>query len=232
MLKLLSLKKELRNKANPGKAKILQRFFKTGPGEYGQGDVFWGIAVPETRKIARKYADLGLKEVVELLHSKIHEERLAALLIMVEKFQKGKEKEEIFKAYLKNTKYINNWDLVDLSADKIVGDYLFNKPKDILFKLARSKSLWERRISVMATFDFIKKKRFKETLEISKTLLNDGHDLIHKAVGWMLREIGKRDLKAEEDFLKQYHKKMARTALRYAIEKFPEGKRKYYLDIG
>lgn len=231
MLKVLSLKKELRDKVNPEKAKILQRFFKTGAGEYGEGDVFLGVAVPETRKIARKYIDLELRDAAELLHSEIHEERLAALLIMVEKCKKGKEKEEIFKTYLKNTKYINNWDLVDLSADKIVGDYLFNKPKEILFKLAGSKSVWERRISVMATFDFIKKKRFKEAFKISRILLNDKHDLIHKAVGWMLREIGKRDLRTEEDFLKQYCKKMARTALRYAIEKFPEEKRKYYLNI-
>jgi len=229
VLTFSSLKKELKTKANPGKAKILQRFFKTGKGEYAEGNVFLGIVVPETRKIVQKYNSLRLEDVAKLLRSKIHEERLAALLIMVNKFQTGKGKEKIYNLYLKNTKYINNWDLVDLSADKIVGDYLFNKPKAILRKLAKSKSIWERRIAIMATFNFIKNNKFEETLKIAKILLNDKHDLIHKAVGWMLREVGKRDLKTEEKFLKKYYKKMPRTMLRYAIEKFPERKRKQYL---
>ena len=228
---LTSLEKELKIKANPEKAKILQRFFKTGPGEYGEGDVFLGIVVPEIRKLVKKYSNLKIKEIIKLLHSKIHEERLTALLIMVNKFQVEEDKEKIYNLYLKNTKYINNWDLVDLSADKIIGDYLLNKPKSILYKLAKSKSIWERRISIIATFNFIKNNKFTETLKISKILLNDEHDLIHKAVGWMLREIGKKDLKIEESFLRKYCKKMPRTMLRYAIEKFPEKKRKQYLLI-
>jgi len=229
MLTFLDFKKELKNKADPKRAKITQRFFKTSPGEYGEGDVFLGIAVPEIRKLVKKYSDLKIKEIIRLLHSKIHEERLTALLIMVNKFQIKENKEKIYDLYLKNTKYINNWDLVDLSADKIIGDYLLNKSKSILYKLAKSKSIWERRISIIATFNFIKNNEFEETLKIAKILLNDEHDLIHKAVGWMLREVGKRDLKTEERFLKKYCKKMPRTMLRYAIEKFPEKKRKQYL---
>ena len=229
MLTLLGLKKELRVKASSEKAKILQRFFKTAPGEYGEGDIFLGVVVPDIREVAKKYSNLELKKVIKLLHSKIHEERLTALLIMVDKFRSEDDKKKIYNLYLKNIKHINSWDLVDLSADKIIGAYLLDKPKSILYKLARSKSVWERRIGIMATFNFIKNNKFKETLKIAKILLNDEHDLIHKAVGWMLREIGKRDLKAEERFLKENYKKMPRTMLRYAIEKFPEKKRKQYL---
>jgi len=229
MLTLLDLKKELKAKANLKKAKILQRFFKTGPGEYGEGDVFLGIVMPEIRKLVKKYSDIEIKEIIKLLPSKIHEERLTALLIMVKKFQNAEDKEEIYNLYLKNTEYINNWDLVDLSAGKIIGDYLLGKSKSILYKLAKSESIWERRISIIATFNFIRNNKFTETLKIAKILLNDEHDLIHKAVGWMLREIGKRDLKTEEKFLKKYYKKMPRVMLRYAIEKFPEKKRKHYL---
>src|SRR3990167_11093175 len=167
MLTLLGLKRELKAKASPKKAKVLKRFFKTGKGEYGQGDVFLGVVVPEIRKTAKKYNTLKLKDAVKLLHSKIHEERLAALLILVEKFQADEEKEAVYKIYLKNTKYINNWDLVDLSADKIIGEYLFDKSKDILYKLAKSKNIWERRIAIMATFDFFKKDKFVETLKIA-----------------------------------------------------------------
>ena len=230
MLTLSSFKKELRNKANSEKAKSLQRFFKTGPGEYGQGDVFLGVVVPDTRKVAKKYSSFELKELIKLLHSKIHEERLAALLIMIDKFEEG-DREKIYNLYLKNTKYINNWDLVDLSAHKIVGAYLSDKPKGVLNQLARSESLWERRISVIATFHFIKNNKFKESLRIAEILLNDEHDLIHKAVGWMLREIGKRDLETEEKFLKKYYREMPRTMLRYAIEKFPTEERKKYLSV-
>ena len=229
MLTLLALKKELKDKASPKKAKIAQRFFKTGPGEYGEGDIFLGVIVPDIRKIAKKYDSLKLEEVVKLLSSKFHEERTAALLIMINKFQRGDNKEKIYNLYLKNAKYINNWDLVDLSADKIAGAHLLNKPKSILYKLAKSKNIWERRISIIATFYFIKNNKFEETLKISKILLNDEHDLIHKAVGWMLREVGKRELEVEEKFLDKYYKKMPRTMLRYAIEKFPEKKRKRYL---
>ena len=161
----------------------------------------------------------------------MHEERLVALFILIHKFQAGddKQKEKIFKLYLKNTKYINNWDLIDLSANKIAGEYLINKPKKILYKLAKSKSLWERRIAIMSTFQFIKNNQFEETLKISNLLLKDEHDLIHKAVGWMLREVGKRSLAIEESFLRKLYKRMPRTMLRYAIERFPEKKRQAYL---
>lgn len=222
------VRRELERVADPAKADLLQRFFKTGKGEYGEGDVFLGVTVPETRKLAKKYQGTKLEEVVNLLHSKIHEERLLALLIMVFKFQKGgdSEKRKIYDAYLENTKYINNWDLVDLSAHKIVGEFIFGRSKDVLFKLARSKSIWERRIAVLATFNFVNKNRFQESLLVAKMLLGDKEDLIHKAVGWMLREIGKRDLRVEEAFLAKHGKTMPRTMLRYAIEKFAEKKRK------
>lgn len=231
MLTLANLKRELKAKANPEKAKILQRFFKTGPGEYGEGDIFLGITVPETREIVKKYNNLTLKDTEKLLHSKIHEERLISLLILVHNFGKGseKEKKKIFNLYLKNTKNINNWDLVDLSADKIIGEYLSDKSKKMLYRLAQSKNLWERRIAIMATFQFIKNNQLEETLKISKKLLNDKHDLIHKAVGWMLREVGKRSLRTEERFLREHYKKMPRTMLRYAIEKFPVNKKQIYL---
>lgn len=235
--KLSELKKELRSKASQEKAKILRSFSKTGRGEYGEGDVFLGVTVPELRKVVRKYASLNLADVIKLLHSEIHEERLTALFIMIDKFQAGKDQEMIYNLYLQNTKYINNWGLVDSSAHKIVGAYLSRKPFDsaqgknfsILIKLARSGNFWERRIAVLATFNFIKNNEFSESIKIAEILLRDEHDLIQKAVGWMLREVGKKNLKIEEKFLKEYCKKMPRTMLRYAIEKFPEKKRKRYL---
>jgi 3-methyladenine DNA glycosylase AlkD len=213
------------------KAKNLSWFFKTGKGQYGEGDVFWGITVPNQHKIAKKYIDLPLSDLQELLNSKIHEHRLTALLILVLKYKKTDKpsKDEIFRFYLKNTNNINNWDLVDLSAPKIVGDYLANTDRSILFRLAKSSNLWERRISILATFKFIANNDFKDTLSISEILLHDEHDLIHKAVGWALREIGKRDQETEEKFLKKYYLEMPRTMLRYAIEKFDENKRKNYL---
>jgi len=229
MVIFTDLKKELKNRADPKKAKILKRFFKTGSREYGEGDIFLGIAVPETRRLAKKYTTLRLEEVKRLLHSKFHEERLLSLLIMIDKFQSENNKEKIYNLYLKNTKHINNWDLVDLSAYKIVGAYLADKPKDDLYKLAKSNCLWERRISIISTFYFIKNNKFKETFKIAEILLEDDHDLIHKAAGWMLREAGKRDLKSEKAFLDKYYKKMPRTMLRYAIEKFPEKERARYL---
>lgn len=227
MLSLFNLRKELKKKSSAQKAKILQRFFKTGQGEYGEGDVFLGIVVPEIRKTAERHKDLKLQDVVDLLHSKIHEERLTALLIMVDKFQAGEK--AIYDEYLANTKYINNWDLVDLTAHKIIGRYLFNREKEVLYKLAKSRNIWERRISIIATFEFIKNFKFNDSLKIAKVLLKDDHDLIQKAVGWMLREIGKRDLRTEEAFLKKHYKSMPRTMLRYAIERFPEKKRRRYL---
>lgn len=229
---LEDLRKDLNLYASPQKAEFLKRFFKTGKGQYGEGDIFLGVKVPDSRKIVRKYAYIPLDNTLNLLRSKIHEERLIALLIMVEKTNGADEgvRETLFKKYLENTLYINNWDLVDLSADKIVGSYLFEKPKDILYSLAVSENLWERRIAILATFDFIKKGLYQETLKIAKILLNDRHDLIHKAVGWMLREIGKRCLQEVlEKFLLSNYKQMPRTMLRYAIERLPEDLRLQYL---
>jgi 3-methyladenine DNA glycosylase AlkD len=213
------------------KAKHLAGFFKTGKGQYGEGDVFWGITVPNQRIIAKGCSDTSMKEVQSLLKDKVHECRLTALLILIQKYNKAEEteKEKIFKIYLKNTKYINNWDLVDLSAPQIVGDFLLDKDRSVLYKLVKSKNLWDRRIAVLSTFTFIRNKDFKDILVFSEILLNDKHDLMHKAVGWMLREMGKRDKKIEVEFLKKYCKKMPRTMLRYSIEKFEEKERKAFL---
>lgn len=225
------IQKRLRNIANEKHAAVSQRFFKTGPGEYGEGDVFIGIRVPVLRKLAGDYSDLSLDDITTLLRSRIHEERLLALLLLVRSFSKGDdpEKKSIYELYLKNTEFVNNWDLVDSSAEHIVGAYLMDKSKTILYRLAESDDLWERRISIMSTFHFVKRHEFSETLKISKMLLLDRHDLIHKATGWMLREIGKRHLPTEENFLNIHYKNMPRTMLRYAIEKFPEQKRQRYL---
>ncbi len=225
------VKQEIKEFSNKELAVFLQRFFKTGPGQYGEGDKFAGIKVPVSRKIAINNSDLSLSEIKELLHSEVHEERLIGLLILVNQYKKSDEaqREKIFKFYISSAKRINNWDLVDLSAPQILGAFLVDKDKDILFKFAHSKNLWEKRIAVLSTFSFIKINRFDTALQISEILLNDDHDLIHKAVGWMLREIGKRDLNTEEKFLKKYYNKMPRTMLRYAIEKFPETKRQKYL---
>lgn len=224
---LTQLRNDLHTLKNPEKALILQRFFKTGKGQYGEGDVFLGITVPQSRKIAVTYKTLPLNDIKQLLISKIHEERLIGLLILVHNFETSPKK--IYQFYLSLTKYINNWDLVDLSADKIVGAYLIDKKKDILYTCARSKNIWERRIAIVATYYFIKNNQFDDTLKIAEILLNDTHDLIQKAVGWMLREVGKRSVKTEEDFLQKHYENMPRTMLRYAIEKFPETKRKAYL---
>lgn len=228
---LNNIKKELKSLANPKQAVILERFFKTGSGEYGEGDVFLGIKVPRQRQVAKKYVDLSLADLGKLIKSKIHEQRLVALLILIEKYKKGSdiERQKYYNFYLKNTLYINNWDLVDLSAPNIVGNYLLDKPRAVLHKLARSGNLWERRIAVIAVFSFIRENDFKDILKLAKLLLNDEHDLIHKAVGWMLRETGKRDQTVLEKFLLKYYQKMPRPMLRYAIERLGESKRKYYL---
>ncbi len=230
------LKKELKSLGNPEKAKLLQGFFKTGKGEYGEGDVFLGVTVPETRRVAKKHHELSLKETEELLQSKIHEERLAAILLLVHHFELAfkekneKKQKEIFDFYLSNASRVNNWDLVDLSAPKISGSYLLNRDRKILYKLTNSKSLWEKRIAIISTFEFIRNKEFTDTFAITETLLRDEHDLMHKACGWMLREVGKRDQQALEKFLKKHYKQMPRTMLRYAIERFDEKKRKAYLN--
>ncbi len=231
MPSLIQLKKELKELANPKQAEILQGFFKTGEGEYGEGDIFLGIKVPVQRKAADKFQDLSLEDLERLLNTKIHEYRMTALFILIGQYERGDkiEKKKIFNLYLKNTKNINNWDLVDISAPKVVGDYLLNKPRGVLYKLARSKKLWERRIAIISAFAFIRNNEFDDTLKIAEILLNDKHDLIHKAVGWMLREVGKRDQKIEEEFLKKHYLKMPRVMLRYAIERFEEKKRKFYL---
>lgn len=229
---LNKLRADLQKLRNPQKAKILSRFFKTGKGEYGEGDIFLGITVPKTRLIAKKYTNLGLKDTEKLLSSKIHEHRLIALLILIENYKKDniEYKKYIFNFYLKNTKFINNWDLVDLSAPNIVGNFLLDKDKSIIYGLAKSSDLWEKRIAIISTFAFIRLYKFKHTLKISEILMNDNHDLIHKAVGWMLREVGKRNKEVEEKFLNQHYKKMPRTMLRYAVEKFDDNKRKKYLE--
>ena len=230
---MTSIKQELKKRANPKKAKLLSGFFKIGKGHYGEGDVFLGVMVPQSREVARQFLNLELKEVERSLFSKFHEERLVALLILVEKYKRGNKnvKEEIFNFYLKNTKWINNWDLVDLTSHKIVGEWLLDKDRNILYELAKSENLWEKRISIISCFAFIRNNDFKDALEISKILFNDKHDLIHKAVGWVLIEIGKINLKAEEKFLQEEgrYKNMPRTMLRYAIEKFDESRRKKYL---
>ena len=229
---LNNLKKELEKLANQKQAANLQRFFKTGKGEYGEGDVFLGIKVPVQRSIAKKYKDLSLTDIQQLLNSKIHEHRLIALLILMQKYDTAEEniRKEIFEMYLKNTNNINNWDLVDLSAPNIVGAYLLDKPRDVLYKLAKSKSTWEKRISMLATFEFIANKETKDALAIAEILVNDKHDLIQKAVGWMLRELGKRVSQVEEEkFLRKHYKQMPRTMLRYAIERFDEKKKEFYM---
>ncbi len=234
-LMIEALRHELQLLANPEKAEVLRRFFKTGPGQYGEGDVFIGVVVPLSRKIAKRYADLPFEQVVMLLKSKIHEERLIALFILIGQFNKGDEekKEQIFRLYLKHTAFINNWDLVDLSADKIVGAHLYGKPRDLLYRLAQSQNLWERRISIIATFHFIKQGRYEETLAVASLLVRDREDLIHKAVGWMLREVGKRCAEeAEEAFLCEHLAHMPRTMLRYSIERFGPEKRRFYLAKG
>ncbi len=213
------------------RARALQRFFKTGPGQYGEGDRFLGIRVPDLRRLVGEFQSVTVAESLELLRSPLHEERLLALLVMVRLYAKGDRarKKEIFEAYLENTRFINNWDLVDASASQIVGDYLSDRSRKPLYALAGSSDLWERRISIIATFHFIRRGEFDDTLKVAEILLSDREDLIHKAVGWMLREVGKRNLAVEEDFLKRHYAAMPRTMLRYAIEKFPETRRQMYL---
>lgn len=231
-MKLREIKKDLKAVSDPQKARQLQIFFKTGKREYGEGDIFLGIKVPEQRKIVKKYQNLELKDIQKLLNSKIHEYRLTSLLILVKKFQKSDaaNKKKFYQFYLKNTKNINNWDLVDLTAPKIIGNYLLDKKRDVLYQLARSKNLWEKRIAILATFEFICNGEQRDSLKIARLLLYDKHDLIHKGVGWMLREVGKRvSQQKEEEFLKKYYQKMPRTMLRYAIEKFDKKKKAFYM---
>ena len=225
------IRKELRALASPETAVNLQRFFKTGPGQYGAGDVFLGIKVPPMRALARRHPDTDLETIATLLDSRYHEERFLALLLLMQRYQRGTQRDQIavYDLYLGNTHRINNWDLVDISAPHIVGRHLQDRSRKVLYTLARSTSLWERRIAIISTLHFIRQEGFTDTLKIAKILLQDEHDLIHKAVGWMLREVGKRNLANEKVFLLQHYRNMPRTMLRYAIEHFPESKRKRYL---
>ena len=228
---LAALRAELHALGSPERAMSSMRFFKTGPGQYGEGDKFLGLTVPEMRSLARKYRDLPDDDALSLLSSPWHEDRLVALLLLVQSYQRGDQKgrERIHRAYLANARHINNWDLVDSSANYIVGKHLQPDDISLLERLARSKDIWERRIAIIATLDFIRRGELRPTLQIADILLEDSHDLIHKAVGWMLREVGKRDRKALDEFLRRHYRKMPRTMLRYAIERHPEQLRKKYL---
>lgn len=233
MSELLNLKKDLRSFLKPGRAKILLRFFKTGPGEYGEGDQFLGLKTDEVRNVAKKYSLLSFSDLSKLLVSKVHEERVVAVAILNQRFQKAnlKEKKKIYDFYFDNITGINNWDLVDISAPTIVGGYLCESgdSREILYQMAKSDNLWKRRIGIMSCFYFIREKDFSDALKIAEILVQDKEDLIQKAVGWMLREIGNREIDVEENFLTRFYKQMPRTMLRYSIEKFPEGKRQSYL---
>jgi 3-methyladenine DNA glycosylase AlkD len=212
-------------------AVILQRFFKTGPGQYGEGDRFRGVRVPSLRKLCREFPYAGLNEAAKLLGSEWHEDRMLALLMLVDRYRMADEDErgEIYLFYRSQTSRINNWDLVDLSAPNIVGRHLHGLDPGPLYRFANSESLWERRIAIVSTFHFIRQGEFDDTLAIAGLLLDDSEELIHKATGWMLREVGKRDLSAEEAFLQEHYHRMPRVALRYAIERFPEQRRQRYL---
>lgn len=228
----------LRKYKNPQKAQLLMRFFKTGKGEYADGDKFLGVMVPVTRSVAKSFQEIGITGALKLLESDWHEERLMAIFILdslyktAAKNNNSADQKRIFDGYLKRVaKYVNNWDLVDSSARDIVGQYLENRPRGIIHKLSHSGNLWEKRVSVISTFWFIARKDYADALKVAEFLLSDPHDLIHKAVGWMLREIGNRSLDVEKKFLDKFAKNMPRTMLRYAIEKFPENIRKKYLAI-
>ncbi len=233
-MNLSKLRSRLKELASSADAKIVQRFFKTAPGEYGAGDQFIGIRVPVLRGLVKEFRQLSLREVASLLRSPIHEERLLALLLWVDAYQRADAagRDAIYAAYLKNLSRINNWDLVDGSAPYILGRHLENRSRAILFTLAASKNLWHRRVAMLATLHFIRAQDFTDALRLAELLRDDEHDLMHKAVGWMLREIGKRDVAVLENFLAKHATRMPRTMLRYAIEKFPERERKRYLAAG
>lgn len=222
----------IRAKADPGIAEHSARFFKSGKGEYGEGDRFHGVRVPVVRSLVKDFRGAPLRSVVSLLKSQWHEERLFAVLLMAEQYRRGDEdqRQAVFDAYIDNRAFVNNWDIVDSSAHKIVAPHIENGSRDLLYDLAGADSLWDRRIAMMSTYYYIKNDDFEDALKLARILRDDEHDLIHKVVGWMLREVGNRDRSVEEKFLKQHYKKMPRTMLRYAIEKFPEARRKAYLN--
>ena len=234
-MKSSDIKNDLQCVANKKKAIILARFFKTGKGDYGEGDVFLGVVVPQQRKIAAKFAELPLKEIKELLKSKIHEERLTGLIILVNQYKKSLKdevlREQTFRFYVKNIFTVNNWDLVDLSCRDIIGEHLITHQRKILYQFAKSQDMWKRRIAIVSTWAFIRKNDFNDTLRLAETLFNDKRDLIHKAVGWMLREVGKKDERVLRQFLDKNASKMPRVMLRYSIERLPENKRRKYLQI-
>ena len=228
----MKAREEIRALANKEIAQHSLRFFKTDKGEYGHGDLFLGVRAPKIRLIAKKHIDISITDMKTLICSKYHEERFLGLIILVNKYAKTKDKKnrnQLYKIYVSSFKYINNWNLVDVTCPHVTGKHLIDKDRTILYKWAKSEDLWTKRIAMVSTFSFIRKNDLEDTFKIAEILLHDEHDLIHKAVGWMLREAGKRDLKREETFLKKYYKTMPRTMLRYAIEKFPETKRQKYL---
>lgn len=231
MTKSLSVITELKHVADTQKAQNLSRFFKTGKGQYGEGDIFWGITVPTQHILAKKYVNVSLVEVEKLINSPVHECRLTGLLILVYKFKKADEslRKELHMFYLNHSEKVNNWDLVDTSAKVLVGEYLLNKDTSILKKYACSPNLWQRRIAIVSTAAFINNDLFDETIKIATILLHDSHDLIHKAVGWMLREVGKRDLPVLLTFLDKHALAMPRTMLRYAIERLPKNDKDKYM---
>lgn len=224
---LTQLKKEMNSLSSSIQAKNLSRFFKTGKGEYGEGDRFIGLSMPQVRSLAGRFRNMSISDLSGLVSSPIHEERMVALVIMTLRYPQDKDR--FYALYMRSRRYINNWDLVDVTCPRIVGEYLLDKPRDILYTLAKSRNLWERRMAIISTAQFIRNKDFSDTLQIAEVLLVDSHDLIHKAVGWMLREVGKKNKEKEEKFLRQHFRTMPRTMLRYAIEKFPEEERRKYL---
>ena len=223
---------EIRALANKERADHSKSFFKTGKGEYGYGDIFLGVRTPQIRLIAKKHIGISTTEMQTFIKSKYHEERLLGLIILVNKYSKAKDEKvrnQLYKIYVSSFKYVNNWDLVDVTCPHVIGKHLMNKERSILYSWAKSNDIWTKRIAIVSTHWFIRKNDLDDTFKIAEILLNDEHDLIHKAVGWMLREAGKRDLEKEEIFLKKHYKNMPRTMLRYSIEKFPEPKRQKYL---
>ena len=226
-----AIHRRMKARGKPARAKAAQWYFKTGPGEYAEGDRFLGLDVPTLRSLAREYQLLPMPTVATLLESRWHEERLLALLILVHQYATGTPATQraIYRLYVGSTRYINNWDLVDSSAGQIVGAHIADRSRSPLVRLARSRDLWKRRIAMIATSHYIKDGDFRDTLRIAGLLVNDEHDLIHKAVGWMLREVGNRDRPAEESFLRAHAEHMPRTMLRYAVERFPAGLRRKYL---
>ncbi len=231
---MISIEAKLKQLANPKFAENYQRFFKTGKGEYGEGDRFLGIRVPKLREIAKNHHDLPLEQVKPLLKSPFHEIRLCGFILLVNRYQKAnnsKEKKSLYRVYTSHFHYLNNWDLIDVTCHKIIGPHLEHTSKKPLYQWAKSKNLWKRRISIVTTFWYIRNNDLDDSYRLAKLLLEDDHDLIHKAVGWVLRECGKKDFKRLEKFILEHYRKMPRTTLRYAIERFPEGKRKKLLNL-